>query len=286
MRNKRGDEKYYLIISLILGLMVLSLSLYFIFNEYFTKDVLDWQACRQSIILRTNLPEADLVALKTDVRDAFPLKCRTEVVEINSAKNSGEVFGKISEAIAEGWYMFGEGKFDFIHRNFWTEESVCMVFARVHYSSDTLKDYEQNNLWITEFRKVYGSNVDIFSREQMAQKAFIDYYNFNFLENTKETYGDYLPLSLDGSTSSRGDLFVNWEKVNFVPQKENKDLFVVYRINKFSSVVVTVASFLSPINPLGSQKKAEKYEKYRSIVLTTSDELQDIGCDKFLSIPA
>ena len=131
MVNKIGSEKYYIIISLILGLIVLGLGLYFIFNEYFNEDELDWQQCRQSVILRSNLP--NLKELRMDLKGAFPLKCKTEVVTIDSAEPE-EVYERISKAVTSGWYMFGEGKLDFIHREWLTDNRYCLVFARIHFT--------------------------------------------------------------------------------------------------------------------------------------------------------
>jgi hypothetical protein len=74
MANKKGDEKYYIIISLILGVIILGLSLYMIFNEYFTSEDIDWETCRQSVVLRANLPDRQLATLGVSIKGQYPLK--------------------------------------------------------------------------------------------------------------------------------------------------------------------------------------------------------------------
>jgi len=293
MVNKVGAEKYYIIISLILGLMVLGLSLFFIFNEYFTEDELDWQMCRQSIILRTNLPNATLFSLGLDVKDAFPLKCKTEVVTIDSAKKSEEVYGKIAEAVAEGWYMFGEGKFDFVHRDFTEDQTLCLVFARIHYTDSAFKDFRDNNNWRDEFRKNYSSRVDVLIPKDMAAFAFIDYYNSTKFGNTKGTYDEYLSLYVDGDVNSDGNLIVNWSSINFLPEPQGKDFLLVYRINKVKGAISgPVGLWLASFVPSGLSKyywtdeNIVSWQGLKTVALASPDDLESLKCDKFLTIPA
>ena len=177
MKNKVGAEKYYIIISLILGLMVLGLSLFFIFNEYFTEAELDWQQCRQSIILRTNMPNTTLLGLGLDMKGAFPLKCKTAVVTIDSTEKE-EVYGKISKALVEGWYMFGEGKLDFVHRDLLRDNRYCLVFARIHFTGEGVQESDE----------VLGGDKQEFTR------GFYDYYLGTKMPGREENYNDYLPI--------------------------------------------------------------------------------------------
>ena len=269
--------KYDTIILLILGLLVVSLTLYFIFNEYFTSDDLDWEVCRQSIIFRASSPE--LKKAGTDLKGVLPLKCKTAVVNIDKVKDHEELFEKISNAVAEGWYMFGEGKYDFIHREWTKGGTSCMVFARIHYDSEFWKDFKGNSL------------LD----RATAKKEFIKYYNSNTVGNSRETYEDYLPLfddedvSGDGNFDSDGNLYISWDSVDVVPNEDSGDLFLVYRINKLNGLVNLVVGPISRGPQFISfiTDKIKKDENYKSLVLTTSDQLKNgIGCDSFLTVPA
>ncbi|MDH3353523.1 MAG: hypothetical protein OEL87_03680, partial [Nanoarchaeota archaeon] len=96
--NKRGGYKYSIILSLILGLMVLSLSMYFIFNEYFTSDDVGWEVCRQSIQIREMLPEyheAWTTLTPVNFKKNFPLKCKTMVVDIEKEDIKNDNYKKI-----------------------------------------------------------------------------------------------------------------------------------------------------------------------------------------------
>ena len=285
--QKRGSEKYYIIISLILGLMVLALGLYFIFNEFFNQDEIDWEVCRQSIILRARLPEADLEVLKTDVKGAFPLKCKTEVVTIDSVENPEEVYKKISDTVVSGWYMFGEGDLDFVHRDEWESQTVCMVFVRIHYTQDAVDDFKSDSgVWIDYFIEKHTGDADVFRR------GFEDYYHSAFVENSKGTYNQYLPLYLNGEPSGKGNLIVNWEDVEFNPGRD-KDYLLVYRINKVKGIVAgSVGGFLVKLVPswlsgvAWTDESVKSWQGLRTIAITSADSLDDLECNKFLMIPA
>lgn len=270
--NKVGSGMYYIIVSLILGLMILTISLFWIFGEYFGDDEIDWQVCRQSILLRASLPEADLVALKTDVKGAFPLKCKTEVVTIDSAKNLEEVYKKISDAVVAGWYMFGEGKLDFIHRDYIKSQTLCMAFARIHFDENVVREFSENS-------------ID-------GQKRFINYYRSTKIENSKGTYDDYLPIYLEGEPSEGGNLVVNWGNVSFSPEA-NKDYLLVYRINKVSGFTAgAYGGFLTKLVPswlvgvAWTDESVKSWQGLKTVAITSVDSLDVLRCDKFLTIPA
>ena len=84
--NKKVSEKYYIIISLILGLLVLGLVLYYLFQEYFTEEDIDLEVCRQSVILRNSMPNAERIATSSieEIKGMFPLKCKTDVIKIDA----------------------------------------------------------------------------------------------------------------------------------------------------------------------------------------------------------
>jgi hypothetical protein len=135
--QKKAQWRGY-ILALILGLIVVTLSIWFLFFEYFTSEELEWQECRQSIILRSNAP--NLKDLGASSKGLFPLKCRTEVVTIDTIEPD-EVYKKIADAVASGWYMFGEGEFEFVSGEFFPGVSYCMAFARLHYTGKASDEF-------------------------------------------------------------------------------------------------------------------------------------------------
>jgi hypothetical protein len=268
MVNKRGEMKYNIIMSLILGLMILTIALFWIFGEFFGEGEIDWEVCRQSILVRAGLPEKDLVLLKTDTKGAFPLKCKTEVVSVDDLSSPNEVYEKISRAVAEGWYMFGEGELDFVHSTVWSSQTVCMAFARIHFDEEASRrfDAEIAPAWMEYFREE-GYGIDPF------RQGFQEYYRSAKVKNFMGTYQQYLPLHFTNEPSEGGSLVVNWERVSFNPGRD-EDYLLVYMINKASGYKGDEL-FLS-----------DGWEETKVIAIVSVDRLDSIECDKFLMIPA
>ena len=263
MVSKKGDQKYYIIISLILGLVILTISLYWIFGEFFDEDELDWEVCRQSIILRAGLPEKDLVGLKLDVKGAFPLKCKTEVVTIDNLRDPEEVYKKIADAVASGWYMFGEGKLDFVHRDATASQTVCMAFARIHISEEAYRDFD-----IKRDASAWSKYPFDFGR------GFSFYYGFEKFENSGGTYNDYLSIYEGGDVSKEGNLVIYWDGLMTPPYAIPRDYFIVYVINKRAGAFT------------GKIFKSKAWEDKKVLALISVDDLDVLGCTKFLTVPA
>jgi hypothetical protein len=140
MLNKHGD-KYYILISLILGLIVLSLSLYFIFQEYFTEDTINWESCRQSVYLRATLPEAKKGMLAVSFKNEFPLKCKTQVVEVTKVDVENDMAGKIvADTMVQCWNLFGNGDYEVFPSKTFGVNTFCVPCARVSLTEEA-KEY-------------------------------------------------------------------------------------------------------------------------------------------------
>ena len=140
--KKKGDYKWSIMLSLILGLMVLSLSLYFIFNELWTGDDEDRQICRQSIQLRSALPDSGLGLDFLDFKSDYPLKCKTHVVEIDEKDLVEDKNGrmeaaerKIAEAMVECWALYDNGDSVAFPSKFFGS-TVCVPCARIHLTNE------------------------------------------------------------------------------------------------------------------------------------------------------
>lgn len=265
--KKRGSEKYYIIISLILGLIVLSLSLYFIFHEYFTEDELDWQACRQSIYLRSIAPNFKDI---TDLKDAFPLKCKTEVITIDTAEPK-VVYGKIADTIAAGWYLFGEGEYDIVPRKWVDQTNYCMVFARIHYSDKAKKDVT----------KIWREDKDL------SLQGFESYYLRTKMKNSDKTYNSYIPLFYFAEEKEHNFVFYKpfYEKdsLMFSPYYE-EDLLLVYKVIKGNKVVSFLGWGIDWRKLEIVDVKDE--ERYKIIYIIRPEDIDKINCTEFITIPA
>jgi hypothetical protein len=146
MIGNRGSEKYYIIISLILGVAVLGLSLYYIFNEYFTEEDLTWESCRQSIILRNMVPDVEVFSTRTfQFKDKFPLKCRAQPLVIDY-EDTTRAEKEIAEQFIACWYLLGNGDFSIYPAATWSINSYCSICSRVSFDPSVygyyIRDYE------------------------------------------------------------------------------------------------------------------------------------------------
>jgi len=134
--SKVGGEKYYVVISLILGLMILVIAIFWIYSEYFGEDEINWETCRQSLLLKSgNLPNAAKL-----VQDEIPIKCKTEVVNIDfiDYDRAGKL---IMDVMASCWSLYGEGKIQLYSQNAFGSSSKCFECARIHFTGEVKPFY-------------------------------------------------------------------------------------------------------------------------------------------------
>jgi hypothetical protein len=190
MKNKKGDYKYYLLASLIIGLLVLSLSLYFLFKEYFTQDDADWEICRQSLILRNSMPEKDLLAMIASGKDVLPVKCKNSVINIDY-KDRERAETEIANAIGNCWYLTGKGEYQVFpgHKLEWSSDgkqsTPCIVCSRVHIAPGVIDYYSDEKNSISFQRALSSNYVDKdtnfwnFLNPPQGNKAFMYFEEWN-----------------------------------------------------------------------------------------------------------
>lgn len=183
--NKRADQKYYIIISLILGLMILAISLSWIFQEYFNEDDLDFEACRQSIVLRANVPEySESITSWTSFKEKFPLKCKTSVVEVDE-EDLPKLEDIIAEKMTECWALFGNGDVNAFSSEFITFKSVCVPCARISLTPDAR-------------RKLLAGEDNVDIRASLDQRMTPEYSYYSYLNNS----GKKFPALMPGGSSA------------------------------------------------------------------------------------
>lgn len=197
MVNKKGDYKYGIILSLILGTMVLSLSLYFIFQELWSEDELDMEICRQSIQVRALAPEYKEKWTETtplSFKDSYPLKCKTQIVNIEESdvKNIEDAQKIIAETMARCWALYDKGDSVAFPSDWYGSTSVCVPCARIHLTEDAKK-------YMTE-EGVIGINI---RDSLMDLKMREDYSYYEYLNNSGKkfpalNFGSSWPFNLDG----------------------------------------------------------------------------------------
>lgn len=183
MIYKKGDMKWDIVIAMILGIIFLGLAMYMIYNEYFTSKDIDAEVCRQSVILRSNLPAVSLgdYSLKS-FREEYPLKCKNNVVEITKKDVERGLAGEIiAKEIIECWSIFGNGDLDIFpsdvyNDGFWDSvnkiithpyNSVCVTCSRISLSEEA-KEY------LVAKKEV----IDIRAGLQKQMSGNVAYYNY------------------------------------------------------------------------------------------------------------
>ena len=149
--GKRGSEKYYIIMALILGLIIISISIYFLFYEYFSEEDISMETCRQSIILRASMPQKDLALWTFSSKDWMPLKCKTEVVNINY-KDVKKARTAFNNALLDCWSLVGNGDFKIfpVKSGEWGFKSHCIVCSRIHIDEKVKQYYIDNPIRFTD----------------------------------------------------------------------------------------------------------------------------------------
>ena len=270
MVNKKGAEKYYIIISLILGLMIIAISFYFIFNEYFTQEDIDWETCRQSIVLRGYAPEVEASVTEVSTKGILPLKCKTQVIEIDSSEPD-EIFEIIADTVATCWFLYGEGKLNFMDREQISSKNFCMICARIEFSKKAQEEFDEKT-------KNKDSNEMLELYNEYSVKKFEEYYKENKISGLNKIYDEFLPL-FPLSNKKEKYYFEHSFIKNYAPR--GIDLFIIYSKYNFRGVgsggvsswirdVLEGSGVTTPLNNLLKQSGVD------SVEVLTNEKLREV----------
>ncbi len=161
MNKRAGDDKYYYIISAIIGIIVLGMVFFIIFQEFWTEETINEETCRQSVIFRSgNLPMLAKLG-----QEKLPFKCKTSVVNINY-EDLVLARKEIANSIAYTWSLYGEGELKLFDNTLAVSDS-CFVGYRIHFEPE-VRDFYRNKLFLKD---ILGLKLD-----------------------TKQTYEEYVDL--------------------------------------------------------------------------------------------
>ena len=183
--NKRAQWQNYLLPA-IMAILVLGISFYFIFNEYFTSEDIDRDVCRQSVMVRSSLPEVDVVGTTPiSFKKQFPLKCKTNVIDITSDDvKEKRVDNIIGDALVECWYIFGSGDGDVFPASVFGKTTSCIPCARIHFTNEAKK-------MINDSKELKGK-IDI---EGLLNGAKFDdkFFYLNYLKGVGKLFEPFNP---------------------------------------------------------------------------------------------
>jgi len=188
--NKKGDYKWGILINLILGLIILGISLYFIFTEFIIEEDINYELCRQSVVLRAQAIDKGGGFFENAgkiVAEEFPFKCQAQKIEIDYF-DVEKATKEISDAIATCHSLYGQGKEELYSADLLKADLKCFQCARIHFSPEVVNKYGANNLEVgkylvstkfassdaTYFDYIYWNRPAESSREELMNQVVTD----------------------------------------------------------------------------------------------------------------
>ena len=228
LRDKRG-VKWEILTSFILGLIVVSIVLFWLFQEYFAEDDLSWEVCRQSIVVRNSIPDVSIEGFTVGTfKDKFPLKCETQVITITE-DNVRDAPRLIMDAMAQSWYLFGEGKYQIYPSALIGGDSYCMGTVRVHFYSGLKGSFQMkwafdqkmdNGQSYRDYLTQNGDDNAIIRDNRFAPDLDVSYY-------AKSWFYDAIKVKLPEIIDySKGDLFI--VPVQFIVRDKETNTHLFY----------------------------------------------------------
>lgn len=172
LRDRIGEmtsSQFVILIILIVSFAIILLMFWiYPWNEEISKDT-----CHSSVVMRSSFNFGPIEASKE-----IPLKCKTEKICLSSkgkdctelgpgsrndpvekirAKTKGEALDVIAQAMYDCHSMLGEGKLDFMARDF-RKTNYCLICSRIVFDEETAKSI--GNIQMGELYQYLGSKKD------------------------------------------------------------------------------------------------------------------------------
>ncbi len=130
-RSKKGDMKYGVLVTLILGVLFLVLYTGFLgkFGEV-AETSSEIEACRTSVALASQVKQVGAGGLASPL----DVNCPTRKIQ-SDAETDDELFEELATEYYNCWYKFGEGKLSFTSNMgfFVAKDNVCFVCSIIFY---------------------------------------------------------------------------------------------------------------------------------------------------------
>jgi len=141
-----GEITTQQIVLLIILLVSFSIILFLLFRLDLGKES-EKEICHNSVVMR---------GLSSIPAEATPLKCSRDYVcvtedgscermtdpEIKNVKSLEEVYGILAEEMANCWWMFGEGKVDYVGKDFFLKDNYCSICSQIAFD-DSLNNINE-----------------------------------------------------------------------------------------------------------------------------------------------
>lgn len=174
LKNKKGEITSQQIVILIILIMSFAVILFFLFRLNLGEETQD-ELCRNSVITRGS---------SVIPTDAVPLNCKRDYVcitedgscedlvnpTLKKVKTKNEVYDVLANEMADCWWMFGEGKTNYIGNDF-VSDLYCSICSQIAFD-DSVKDIDG-----FEFGKINEKELYIYleSNEVSGGVSYLDY---------------------------------------------------------------------------------------------------------------
>ncbi|MBT3642824.1 hypothetical protein HN604_01735 [archaeon] len=140
--NKKADYKWGLLLNLIIGLIILGISLYFIFTEFVIEEDINYEVCRQSVILRQQAIDKGggfAAEMGKEIAEEFPFKCQAshKIIDYKDYDRAGI---QIMDAMASCHALYGKGEYELYASNWFDEDLMCFQCYRISFAPE-VNDY-------------------------------------------------------------------------------------------------------------------------------------------------
>jgi hypothetical protein len=177
LRNKRGEMSTQQIITLIILITSFVVILFFLVRLNL-KDTTDDELCHNSVITRAS----------GSLGKNTPLKCHREYVCISSTNSCDkmtsakvekvsskeDVYGILAEEMADCWWMFGEGKLDYVGKEL-SKQNYCSICDQISFDSSLYNDPSKS----------------IFPSGKLDKEELYNYLANNNVAESDKTYFEY-----------------------------------------------------------------------------------------------
>ncbi|HEB47018.1 MAG TPA: hypothetical protein ENI22_00945 [Candidatus Pacearchaeota archaeon] len=187
IKNKRGELTTKQIVTMIVLIVSFVIVLFLLFRLNLG-GITDREICHNSVVTRGSS------VLPTD---SVPLKCQRSYLcltndgscealtkpMIEKVKTEEEVYGVLAEELATCWWMFGEGKINYVGTDL-TEKLYCSICAQVAFD-DSVNEVLTDGMLDKEELYVYMQDNKVIGKDE----TYLNYlYGTNDLNGLKERF--------------------------------------------------------------------------------------------------
>jgi len=215
-KEKRGELTTNQIVTLVILIASFIIILIFIFLMNFGKTS-DRDICHNSVAMR---------ASPVIPGESIPLDCKTNYIcitedgsceersntEKKKVKTKDDVYAILAEQMADCWWMFGEGKLEYVGKDFFFKDNYCSICAQMAFDNSVV------------------ANIKDFSKAELNKDDFYNYLAKTKINGKEITYSEYI-FGTNNLDKLKQELSKNQSKdVTFGKLDLNKSQYVVMGI--------------------------------------------------------